>query len=232
MKRTSVVAVVLLGLLAGRAAQAHDDAGHAVVLPDTARVQGRTIGEWAEAWWHWTFRVPAARNPELVLDEDCGVGQTDEVFFVPMYDGSPVYTRTCRVPEHRPVLVPLWVLINDYPCPDPTFQPAPGQTLEQFLTEGVQAFNGYLTDLVVTVDGRLVDTSAHRHTSPLFSFQAHPSLVGAFPDPCLTGDTQDGVSDGWWLMLRLTQGEHEVRVRANTPMGYPVDFTYRLRVEG
>jgi hypothetical protein len=27
-------------------------------------------------------------------------------------------------------------LINDYPCPDPSFEPAAGQTLEDFLTQG------------------------------------------------------------------------------------------------
>ena len=40
------------------------------------------------------------------------------------------------------------------------------------------------------------------------------------------------VVDGWSLMLLLAPGEHEVRVQApQTPVGAPVDFTYRLHVE-
>lgn len=203
----------------------------AVVLPRAVPVLGRTTTSWTEDWWHWTFAVPAAQNPELVLDADCGVGQSGPVFFVPAYDGATTYQRTCRVAFGKPVLVPLWVIINDYPCPDPSFEPPPGQSLEQFLREGARGFNDFIQDVVVTVNGQPVPYTRHRHTSPLFTFSADPSLVGQFPDPCLTGTPQPGVSDGWWLMLALAPGEHTVRIQAVAPMGYPIDYTYTLRVE-
>lgn len=202
----------------------------ALVLPRALPVLGRSITAWTEQWWYWTYKVPAERNPELVLDADCGVEQSGPVYFVPAYDGATTYQRTCRVPFGKRVLVPLWIIINDFPCPDPDFKPAPGQTLEQFLREGARGFNDLIHDVSVTVNGKPVPYSAHRHTSPLFTFSAHPSLVGQFPDPCLTGTPQQGVSDGWWLMLALTPGKHTVHVTALSPMGTPIDYTYRLHV--
>jgi hypothetical protein len=201
-----------------------------IVLPGTAMVDGQSITSWTKAWWRWTFAVPAAKNPELILDADCGVGQHDDVFFVPAYDGSTTYSRTCRVPRAAmPVLVPLWALINDYPCPDPDFHPGPGQSLEDFLTEGVVGLNDTTQNLAVTVDGRPVDVTSHRHTTPLFQFTADQSLVGVLPDACLQGTRQPGVSDGWWLMLQLPSGKHEVHVTAISPFG-PIDYRYQLTV--
>ena len=213
-------------------AQVEDELGArgAVVLPPHARVKGRTVTEGAKEWYRWHFRVPADRSPMLLLEQDCDVDQDGPVFFVPVYDLDTTFQRTCRVPKNRPVLVPLWVIINDYPCPDPSFEPAPGQTLEDFLRQGAIDFNNGTQDLVVTIDGRRIDVRRHRHTSGLFTFDGDPSLVGKIPDPCLTGGRQRGVTDGWWLMLQLSPGEHVVNVRALAPFGAPIDYTYTLRV--
>ena len=45
-----------------------------------------------------------------------------------------------------------------WPCPDPNFQPAPGQTLEEFLQEGAAAFIDLADNLSVTLDGQNMDT--------------------------------------------------------------------------
>ncbi|WP_208719431.1 hypothetical protein [Corallococcus sicarius] len=202
----------------------------AVVLPPQARVFGRPITAWAKEWYRWHFRVPADRSPMLHLEQDCGEEQDGPVFFVPVHDLDTTFQRTCRVPKNRPVLLPLWVIINDYPCPDPSFEPAPGQTLEDFLRQGALDFNDGTQGLVVTLDGRRINPGRHRHTSDLFTFDADPSLVGKIPDPCLIGGEQRGVTDGWWLMLQLAPGEHMVNVKALAPFGAPIDYTYTLRV--
>src|SRR5262245_57535558 len=79
--------------------------------------------------------LPASENPELVDSADCGVGQTGPVFFIPG-EQHDVSTRSCTIPPHTPVLWPTWSLFNDYPCADRTFQPGPGQTLEDFRAQG------------------------------------------------------------------------------------------------
>jgi hypothetical protein len=202
----------------------------ALVLPNRSVIFGRSVDSWIESWWRWTFSVPAERNPELVLDADCGIGQTERVYFVPLYDGAKSFERTCRIPFGKPVLIPAWAVINDYPCPDPTFEPAPGQTLEAFLRDGAIAYTNLVRDLTVQWNERIVDLSVRRNTGDLFEFQAHPSLIGKLPDPCLQGTRQPGVSDGYWLMVLPNRGEHVLRVRAVHPSGDLIDQTYRLEV--
>jgi hypothetical protein len=202
----------------------------AVAWPNDSALLGRSFDSWIESWWRWTFSVPAERNPELVLDADCGVDQAERVYFVPLYDGAKTFERTCRVPFGKPVLFPVWAVINDYPCPDPTFEPAPGQTLDAFLREGAMAYTNLVQDFAVQWNGRNVDLGSRRNTGHLFEFQAHRSLVGKLPDPCLRGTMQPGVSDGYWLMVLPSPGEHVVRVRATHPSGEPIDQTYRIKV--
>lgn len=229
MERTAAALIFALGALAGCTADVPDGPDVVVSAPE-ASIQGRSITAWTEAWWRWTFQVPAAQNPELVLDEDCGVGQQDPVFFVPAYDGAKSYERSCRVHPGALALVPLWVLINDHPCPDPSFNPAPGQSLEDFLKQGAVAYDDQVQALTVTLDGEKVDHGSHRHTTGLFDFTADPSLVGKLPDPCLQGVSQPGVSDGWWLALTLSRGEHVVHVTGVDPDKNAFDYTYRLSV--
>ena len=202
------------------------------VIPRQVPVLGRSITSWTTSWFRWHFAVPADKNPILILNQDCATGQNDRVFFVPTFDGSDIFERTCRVPFRKPVLVSLWAVINDYPCPDPAFQPAPGQSLEDFLREGAVSYDDGVQNLAVTVDGDAVDPGDHRHTSRLFHFVGDPSLVGKMPDPCLLGGTrQPGVADGWWLMLLLAPGEHAVHVSGLRPEGTPFDARYRLKVD-
>lgn len=216
----------VLGLLAG----CGSEEPRTRVSDPQESVEGRTITAWTEAWFHWNFAVPADQNPALVLDADCAVGQSEPVFFVPVYDGAPTFERTCHIPRGKPVLVPLWVIINDYPCPDPSFEPAEGQSLEDFLAQGAKDYNDQVQELSVTLDGEPIDPSPHRHTTGLFQFAAEPSLIGKLPDACLQGEAQPGVSDGWWLMLSLAPGDHVVHVTGRDPSQNAVDYTYRLAV--
>ncbi|MDI1481833.1 hypothetical protein [Polyangium sp. y55x31] len=228
MKPTVLVILCAAFALSGCTSAEPEPADEAVVMAPDEPIAGKSIGAWTEEWWRWTFGVPAAQNPELVLDQDCGIGQDGSVFFVPAYDGAKTYRRTCVIPKGKPVLVPLWVIINDHPCPDPTFEPAAGQSLEDFLRQGAIDYNDMVTGLEVTLDGASVDVHAHRHTTGLFEFQAEQSLVGALPDPCLNGMSQSGVGDGYWLALTLSEGPHEVRVTGVDPSKEAFDHTYVL----
>ena len=203
-----------------------------VVVPGHAPVLGQSITAWTKEWFRWHFAVPADKSPILNLSQDCGTGQHDRVFFVPSYDGSDVFARSCRIPARKPALVKLWAVINDYPCPDPTFQPAPGQSLEDFLREGAMSYDDGVQNLAVTVDGEAVNIADDRHTTGLFHFVGDPSLVGKVPDACLLGATrQPAVADGWWLMLLLAPGEHAVHVSGQSPEGTAFDAKYRLTVD-
>jgi hypothetical protein len=197
------------------------------VIPGKARIFGRSITSWTEKWWHWLSEVPADRNPELDAATDCGVDQNDPVFFLPPLQ-APSFHRQCRVRLGKPVLVGVQAVLNSYPCPDPSFEPAPGQTLEEFLREGAVGYNDLYSNIVATIDGHAVELGSHRHTTGLFSNTVHPSLLSHIPDPCLTGTPQPAVGDGWYLVTILAPGQHQVRITAQNPGGQPVERIYDI----
>jgi hypothetical protein len=199
------------------------------VFPAKFPVYGRSITRWTEQWWHWLSELPADRSPTLDLTADCARDQDDRVFFLPPFQ-APSFHRRCRARLGRPVLVGVQAVLNSYPCPDPSFEPAPGQTLEEFLREGAVGYNNLYTDITATIDGNAVDLASHRHTTRLFTNTVHPSLLSRIPDPCLTGAPQPAVSDGWFFVTLMTPGQHQIRITANNPGGQPVERIYDVEV--
>jgi len=194
-------------------------------------VFGKSITRWTEEWWHWVSSVPGPNNPELSLDPaTCGVDQEGPVFFLPSYTKSSSFARTCDVPLGKPVLLPTQVVLDSYPCPDPNFKPAPGQTLEDFLHQDVVGYNDLYRNLAATLDAQSIDLMNHRHTTSLFTNTVDPSLLPLIPDPCLTGSPQPAVSDGWWLMLVLSPGPHDVHISGVGPSGKTFVHDYQLHV--
>ncbi len=200
------------------------------VLPKRVPIAGRSQLQWTQEFWRWILSVPADKNPELILDADCGIAQSGPVFFVPGFQ-QPVYTRSCKVPFGKFVLIPATAFLNDYPCPDPNFKPAAGQSLEAFLQKGAADFVNAVKDIKVTVDGKLVDHTKYRQASKLFQFTGDISLKAGF-DGCITGQRQDAVSDGYYLMLApLLPGAHQVVVTDISPDGKPASATFDLKVD-
>ena len=142
-----------------------------------------------------------------------------------------MYTRSCNVPASTPVLWPIWSLFNDYPCPDPTFQPAPGQSLVDFLAQGAQAFDNLVQNLAATIDGQAIEVSRYRYTTGLVTFTGDPSLTATL-DSCVTGSPQVGVADGWFVLLHLSSGDHTLVVTAIAPSGHSTSQTFLLHVQG
>lgn len=205
------------------------------VIPPHARAYGLSYAEWGTQWWRWAYSFPAAQFPPLQSGElDCSAGQSGPVWFLAGTAGQGPVTRSCTIPTGKALFFPIITYLNDYPCPDPNFQPPPGQTLEQFLTEGAQAIIDLVTQLEVVVDGQpLNDLFSYRATSRLFTFTADPSLV-AF-DSCVTGTPQVGVTDGYWILLNpLPPGPHTVFFRAVIDFGggntFEVQVTYNLTI--
>jgi len=199
------------------------------IVPRNAPVAGKTTLEWIPEYWRYLFSLPADVNPELNLSADCSVGQSGPVFFLPGFQAR-VVTRSCTIPAHTPALYTFQSLFNDYPCPDPSFQPAPGQTLEEFLAQGAKAFDDAITNMAVTIDGKAIDADRYRYLTSLFSFTGDPSLT-VF-DSCVTGTEQVAVVDGWFVLLRLSPGDHTLVTTYINPSGHPTSATFLLHVLG
>ena len=200
-----------------------------VVVPADLPILGRSLVDWSEDYWHFLSSVPADHSGEVHLDVDCRYGQHGPLFFAPPFQAS-TFERTCSPTLGKIVFVAAQAVLNSYPCPDPSFQPAPGQTLEDFLQEGAVGYDDLYTNIQVTVDGFPVDITHRRATTPLFTNDVDASLLPYIHDDCLSGSPQPAVADGWYVALLFAPGSHQVRVTASDPGGNPVERTYNFDV--
>jgi hypothetical protein len=203
-----------------------------------ARPYGRSIERWTELLWDYIYAVPFDVNPFFdPTGADCAVDQKGPVWFLPSIPGAALgysVVRNCTIPRDRAVLFQLATADNDYPCPDPTFQPAPGQSLYEFLIEGISPIIDNEPPFTVTLDGvEIVNPRNYRFTSDdLFYIKGDLSLQQTF-DNCITGKRQPAVSDGFFFMFKpLPPGEHTiVAVGQNRQTGLTMTLTEKLTIQ-
>ncbi|MGQ0612727.1 MAG: hypothetical protein ACT4PV_03120 [Planctomycetaceae bacterium] len=182
----------------------------AVVTPGDLYA-GKTYEQWTQEWWRWLMGIPSGINPAQAANENLQTNQSGPVFFLTGVEG-PV-TRSVTVPQGTAILFPMINVLMDFPCPDPAFQPAPGQTLLAFLRGEADALMSLVIHLEAEIDGvPIPDLFNNRITTGLFSFTGHPSLTNF--DPCITGSPQQGLSDGYWILVNpLPVGTHRIHLR-------------------
>jgi hypothetical protein len=202
-------------------------------FPPESSPLGTEHATWQARWWRWVMAIPFAENPMFDLTgERCGVGQQRGVFFLATVvgGGTSQTARSCTVPAHQPILITPAGSLNDFPCPDPSFKPAAGQTMYAFLKAGAVE-SATATNLIeITLDGEtLPGPLAYRATSSrTFSFTGDPSLTSTF-DSCITGSSQLAVADGYVTMLRgLSVGVHILEIRATNFRGGDTTLTWTL----
>ncbi len=202
------------------------------VLPPNSKPGGKSYGEWGAEWWKWALSFPADQSP--ITDPDGRYGslkQSGNVWFLAGNFGG-VTERSITIPAGKMIFFPLANYWDDWPCVNsPDFKPAPGQTLEEFLTADVAVYVGMINNLTVEVDQvALKDLFNYRGTSGLTPFVADASQI-AF-DPCITGGPEWGVADGYWLMLApLSRGEHTLHFTAQATWGFMLDVTYHVTIK-
>jgi hypothetical protein len=219
---------------AAESSRASTPAGRDLAFAPSAHPYGRSMVEWTDAWWRWELSIPTAQNPGLDLTgADCTVGQSGSVWNLASTFMNGSLTRNCAVPAHRALLVTLSGILNDYPCPDPSFRPAPGQSLQDFLTAGARSVVNLVNGMSLTVDGQSVgDPFSYRFTTPLFEFTGNPTLASSI-DGCITGTPQPAVADGFLIMLKpLQPGSHTLVFTASDTRGTQTSVTYYLTVTG
>ncbi len=201
-----------------------------------ARPYGKSIARWSELLWSYIYAQPIDHSPFLdTTGADCAVGQKGPVWFLPAVPGATLgtsVTRSCTIPRHRAILLQLASAMNDYPCPDPTFKPAPGQSLFDFLSAPIEPGISAVTGFEVSIDGTKIDEPlAYRFTSDdVFTFTGDQSLTASF-DTCVTGKPQKAVSDGYYLMFKpLPPGAHTIVVNGQDMHGTKVTLREELTI--
>ena len=201
-----------------------------------ARPYGRSIEHWSERLWAYIYAQPFATNPFFdTSGANCGSGQEGPVWFLPSVPGATLgttVTRSCTIPRHRSIILQLASAMNDFPCPDPNFKPAPGQSLYDFLISPISPGIDGVTGFTATLDGApLADVLDYRFTSDdVFFFRGDPTLEQW--DSCVTTHRQEAVSDGYYLMFKpLSPGAHQIVVHGQDMEGTQITLTESLTID-
>jgi hypothetical protein len=247
--RTTPIALMFVSLSIGCGAAAESDdavdstpleqqSDRALVFAPGAHPFGQSMAEWGERWWQWIFAIPADRNPELdASGAHCGEDQHGPVWYLASTldpGGAATVRRTCTLPSGKPILISPSGILNDYPCPNPDFHPAPGQSLYDFLRDGARPSVDRVNGLTIALDGRtLARPFDYRFVSPrLFPIRGDVSLQPVL-DGCITGSRQPAVVDGYFMMLKgLDEGLHSLSIRATDTKGTDVTIDWTLTVRG
>lgn len=207
--------------------ECHADNPNPALFPKNARPFGRSMESWAEQWWRWILSTPAEINPFLHPTMDSNQNQSGPVVFIVPGD------RTNTIPRHKAILVTPSTLLNDYPCPDPTFHPAPGQSLFDFLLASVLPAQNGVVEVGATLDGQVLnDLLSYRVVSDdLMYFVGDLSLQTTL-DNCITGSPQPAVVEAFIFMVKpLPPGRHVLTTRVVNSAGQVFVHTQNLDVQ-
>lgn len=210
------------------------EAQNAILFPKTSHPYGASLAEWADRESQWIYGLPADGNP--LTDQTgvrCAVAQEGPVWFLPRIAGPRVFSgsRTCTIPFGKAIFLEIGAYVNPWPCPDPSFAPAPGQSLYDFLTSDAKAFMDGVNRLEVSLDGRaLDDVLSYRFASEqLFTLTGDPTFSAL--DACVTGTPQPAIVDGYFMMFKpLDRGEHVIRVFGTDVRGANKTYIYYLAI--
>ncbi|HET6980721.1 MAG TPA: hypothetical protein VFI53_01200 [Myxococcaceae bacterium] len=196
---------------------------NASLFPIQSHPYGFGMDTWAENWWRWELSIPSDQNPLFNANFDCSTAQSGPVFFIPpVAVGSHDLVRSCTVEHGKALAFSLSTVLNDFPCPDPTFHPAPGQSLLDFLLVGAMAGNADVAEIDVTLDGVPLNDvlSYHVDSKDLFFFKGDLSLQANL-DSCITGGFQPAAVDAFFVLFKpLPPGHHTITRKVVTTTGH------------
>lgn len=180
-----------------------------VYFTSTAQPFNKSYDQWAQEYWTKVITYDCAHfltSQVVPLDEN--------VSALHMFYIDSIINVTLS--KDKALFISLAGWIDDYPCPNPDFKPASGQSLEAFLQADVVGLVNLYSNLRFSFDGMdLQDINSYRFMSDLFYFTGNPDLTNCF-DPCITGESQAGVVSGYYVLLnKMKPGTHVIVVQGD-----------------
>ena len=225
------MAIVSASLWFTACKEGNDEPALKVFLP-AEQPYGKTYTQWSVEWMKLFVSFNCDNNPWAFADKALFY-QTGSVYFLAGLNTAGASVNI-TVPEDKAIFFPLTNYINDYPCPDPNFVPAAGQSLKDFLTQGITDFKNGISGLAVEVDGvPISDPASYWFQSDLFEFTGNPDLATVCQfDACITGTPQSAVTGGYYMMLKpLSRGAHTVHYHSVTWGNFTQDGTFNITVQ-
>jgi hypothetical protein len=205
---------------------------NSLVFPVNSHPYGMSYADWTKLWWQEMVEYDCANNPWLNPDNALFY-ESGQVYFLAGIS-TPGGSVDITVPTGKAILFPLVNFYNTSPCPFPGYGPAPGQTMEQFLTQITADALALVDNLSATVDGVAIgNLGSYSFLTNMFQITVNPDLADCGFDPCATGESQPSVAGGYYLMLKpMAPGTHTVHYHAEIPAwGAVQDGTYHITVQ-
>ncbi len=196
-------------------------AANPAVLPPTAQVGGKSLGEWGAQQWSAEFAIPASINPFLGYPwPTCYFKRIGNVGLAVGYVFSG--ESECEMPAG----VFLYVIVIGTECS--TAEPPPFYGAdEEGLRACVQTMAAF-KNMAADVDGVAVQNlESYRARSPLYQFiLPEGNMLGA------PAGTYDSVAENIAIMLApMSPGKHTVHVHGEVQDGsFNYDWVYHITV--
>lgn len=188
--------------------------GFGLPYPEKELLFGKTIEQWSAEWWKTMMAYDCTHNPFNQQTLSMTVNQASPVVFLSgMTDGVAI--RSIIVPRRNALFVPIINVLKEHSSDDGVQNPAPDQTIEQFLKEEATNYINLASNMKVVLDGKPIRIgSNNRVATNLFYFKGNKDLSDC-TEHIVTGQLQVAVSDGYWLFLQnLSPGRHTLHTHA------------------
>lgn len=204
----------------------------------TEQVNGKSYSDLDEITTRWIFPADFSKSP---LDDETGARSAvsqqplPDVFFLAS-NLSGESTRTLTIPAGRPVYFQIVGTVNFYfdndPC-NPTYKPAPGQSIADFLLADIEPGMNTVKNLTAQLDGKdlVADLINYKVKSKVFTFV--PPKAFTDPNCDYTGKTVTALTVTYALLVNIPKGKHVLSYRADLPdfSNFHTGVTWNLTVE-
>ena len=198
-----------------------------LVYSPSEKVEGKTLQQWATAYFQCGFPIKKSRNPVTdTTGKFAGENQKGPVWFLAGSLGG-VPERTVTVPAGKPIVSPvLYAFTSDFDGPL-------GSKDVISLKDRANRF----VKMSVRLDGKDIGgLDRHRVTVPQTKLKCPESPADTILPPLAGSHVL--IADGYWFILKpLLPGDHLLRIKgripgrtAKDPDYFSLDLKYKLKV--
>lgn len=196
---------------------------NSLIFPTTAHTFGKSLEAWAIEAGTYIFTLDCE---SLFVNQMLNVSPN---VIAPLSFSLGISTDEYTISKEQHILLSPGFILYDYPCP-PEFnlEPTDGQTIEELLRENAKEIMDGLVNIEVFIDGNKVEEPMnYRLSTDMFYFTGNTDLIECF-DPCITGEPQPGLIDGYFMMLKKFKvGKHHIQIKGEFPLE-DLDFDWNL----
>ncbi len=213
MSALLVMAILSLGGASTAWADGKGNGGKPRIFPPHSHPYGKSYGEWAAAFWQWSFALPLEGHPFLDSPSDpyfdFSANQSGKIWFWSSPDGP--LTRIVTMPEDKALFLTIRdVETSSLETVNSGFH---GET-EAEQRANSKWFADHIVDVFCIIDGVPVqDLQAFRFSTPQFEFTAPTPWIFGGPEPTdpNVGGTGTSVGDGYFVMVdSFSKGKHTI----------------------